>query len=322
MDSGETYHASGASQAGSLWRGGPAPGPHAIMSPHKSQETDGMRNVDQEEVARHGRWLVEILVPAALVMIIVAYVVILIALMMGAGYPPRWTPAHWSAYAEMLTTILTAMTLLGIAYGILYQRQQLADARLAHERELAYRDEQLDPSFIKTTVALAYGWYGVPDGDDRPTSYEFTIRVRNGGGPAHGVMVYLNGAAAHAAAMRALPYERIDNLAARSDAREIRLYRQIADEHRSSVDRNAEFPQVFSGWQCGPLTIEYVNRQNQRRRAEFDFVGLYAGPPQAANYERPVTLVKDEPVTGHMPDFQTLVRGAWERARTDYHEPH
>lgn len=58
-------------------------------------------SVAQEEVARHGRWLVEILVPAAYVMIIVAYIVILVALTMGAGYPPKWTPGHWSAFAEM-----------------------------------------------------------------------------------------------------------------------------------------------------------------------------------------------------------------------------
>ncbi|NLD54091.1 MAG: hypothetical protein GX652_05450 [Burkholderiaceae bacterium] len=83
-------------------------------------------------------------------------------------------------------------------------------------------------------------------------------------------------------------------------------------------EQNTEHPFIHSGWQCGPLIIEYTGRKNERFRAEFNFVGRWdGGPPQPAELEKPLTVLKVRLVTDDLPTFDTLVHEGMMKARTE-----
>ena len=83
-------------------------------------------------------------------------------------------------------------------------------------------------------------------------------------------------------------------------------------------EQNTEHPLIHPGWQCGPLIIEYTGRKNERFRAEFNFVGRWdGGPPQPAEQEKPLTVLKVRLVTDDLPTFDTLVHEGMMKARTE-----
>jgi hypothetical protein len=252
------------------------------------------------------------LVDYAYAALIFAYVLVILALVLGAGLPTRWSHEQWAAFGQIVSAIISAAALVVIAIGLRYQREEMLDARDRTARELAHLEAQLLPNFQTSTLIVGYNRYG--EGQDGPQLYEYTMHLKNSGGPADGVRVVLVGAAGHPAALRYAPtHEDIGHVGAGSDIRPFSRYRFIVPEHRTPADE--EFPLLFSNWRCGPLVIDYVSSQNVARRSEFELAGTGFGPT-AAGSTVGLRLVSDTPLTPGMVTFEDIARQALERATT------